>query len=94
MRRRAASSCFLLARWAEQGGVQQSGIAGPVQPPPRAAVLASTLRGGTGALHEAGDRQHFAVEVAGVQLLGPDSLVDRSQLGDGELLAQDGRGQR
>ena len=41
-----------------------------------------------------GHRQHLAVEVAGVQRLAPDRLVDGAQLGDRELGADEGGGQR
>jgi hypothetical protein len=73
--------------------VQQLGVAPSVQAGAGAAARAAGLGGLAGGFDEAGHRQDLAVEVAGVQALAPDRLVDLAEFGDGERLADEGGGE-
>src|SRR5699024_8787055 len=75
---------------AKQRRDQRGAAGGPVQ-------ACGTPAGGGGVpvqlLQEALGAGGLAVEVAGIQGGAPHALVDPAQLGDGELLGQEGRGE-
>src|ERR1700761_4552863 len=78
----------------EEGRVEEPRVAAAVKLRAGAASGAAALGLVTGGLDEAGDREDLAVEVACVQLLAPDGLVDLAEFGDRKRRPHERRRQR